>query len=53
MKFPKKLRRGGKDKVLARIYMRSNCYWLYWRARVDGKAKSHMQDFQTYAEAKR
>jgi integrase len=53
VKFPKKLRHRGKGRILARIYKRLNCYRLYWRARVDGKPRSQMKDFQTYAEAKR
>ena len=53
VKFPKRLRHRGKGKVLATIYKQSGIYRLYWRARVDGKPKSRMRDFKTYAEAKR
>jgi integrase len=53
VKFPKKLRHRGKGRVLARIYKRSDCYRLYWRARVDGKPVSRFKDFPSYSEAKR
>jgi len=53
VKFPKRLRHRGKGKVLATIYKLPNSYRLYWRARVDGKAKSRMRDYKSYAEAKR
>jgi integrase len=53
VKFPKRLRHRGKGKVLATIYKRPKGYCLYWRARVDGKPKSRMKDFKSYAEAKR
>ena len=53
MKFPKRLRHRGKGKVLATLYKRPNGYCLYWRVRVDGKPKSRMKDFKSYAEAKR
>jgi len=53
VKFPKRLRHKGKGRVLATIYKRPGCYRLYWRARIDGKPKSLMTDFGTYAEAKR
>ena len=39
--------------MLATIYRFSDSYRLYWRARVDGKPKSRMKDFKSYAEAKR
>jgi integrase len=53
VKFPKRLRHRGKGKVLATIYKFPHAYRLYWRASVDGKPKSRMRDFKTYAEAKR
>ncbi len=53
VKFPKRLRHRGKGKVLATIYKFPDSYRLYWRARVDGKPKSRMKDFKSYAEAKR
>src|SRR6516162_546565 len=53
VKFPKRLRHNGKGRVLATIYKRPHGYVLYWRARVDGKAKSHFKDFTTYAKAKK
>jgi integrase len=54
VKFPKRLRHKGKGKVLATIYKRPDgSYRLYWRARVDGRPKSLMKDYGTYAEAKR
>ena len=39
--------------MLATIYKFPDSYRLYWRARVDGKPKSRMKDFKSYAEAKR
>ena len=39
--------------MLATLYKRPNGYCLYWRVRVDGKPKSRMKDFKSYAEAKR
>jgi integrase len=53
VKFPKRLRHRNKGKVLAVIYRQATSYRLYWRERVDGKPKSRMRDFATYAEAKR
>ena len=55
LKFPKRLRHNGRGKVLATIYKRPEHpqYRLYWRARVDGKARSRMKDFAAYSEAKR
>jgi hypothetical protein len=53
VKYPKRLRHKGKGKVLATIYKRSDCYRLYWRARVDGKPRSRFKDFGTYSAAKR
>ena len=53
MKFPKRLRHRGKGRVLVTIYRVGSAYRVYWRARVDGVAKSRMRDFLSYAEAKR
>jgi integrase len=53
VKFPKRLRHRGKGRVLATIYKRPGYYRLYWRTRVNGKPKSLMKDFKTYADAKR
>lgn len=55
LKFPKRLRHNGRGKVLATIYKRPQHpqYRLYWRARVDGKARSRMKNFAAYSEAKR
>jgi len=39
--------------VLATIYRQPDGYRLYWRQRVDGKAKSLMRLFKRYADAKR
>jgi hypothetical protein len=52
VKFPKRLRHRGKGKVLATIYKRPDFYWVYLRARVDGKPRSQMKDFATYSAAK-
>ena len=55
LKFPKRLRHNARGKVLATIYKRPQHpqYRLYWRARVDGKARSRMKNFAAYSEAKR
>jgi hypothetical protein len=53
VKFPKRLRHKGKGRVLATIYKTPDAYRLYWRARVDGKPKSQIKNFTTYAAAKR
>ena len=53
VKFPKRLRHRGKGKVLATIYKMPSGYRLYWRQRVDGKPKSQMRLFKSYADAKR
>src|SRR6267142_6417281 len=53
VKFPKRLRYKGKVKVLATIYKRTDCYRVYWRARVDGKPKSRFKEFTNYAACKR
>jgi integrase len=55
VKFPKRLRHKGRGKVWATIYSRPDQpqpYRLYWRAKVDGKPRSHFKDFGTYSAAK-
>ncbi|MGB7770046.1 MAG: hypothetical protein WBN22_14520, partial [Verrucomicrobiia bacterium] len=56
MKFPKRLRHRGQGRVLATIYKGDHPtqpYCLYWRVRVDGKARSRFKSFATYSEAKK
>src|SRR5262249_14304108 len=56
VKFPKRLRYRDRGKPLATIYKRpgqSQPYRLYWRARVDGKPRTHFRDFSTYSAAKK
>jgi len=56
MKFPKRLRYKGKGRVLATIYKNDHLtqpYTLYWRVRIDGKPRTRLKAFSTYAAAKK
>jgi hypothetical protein len=56
MKFPKRLRYKGKGRVLATIYKNDHPtqpYTLYWRVRIDGKPRTRLKAYSTYAAAKK
>jgi integrase len=55
VKFPERLRSKKGGKVWAIIYRlpkQAQPFRLYWRARVDGVARSRMKDFTNYSQAK-